>query len=349
MTTLTEESFQALVARHRAELRLHCYRMLGTSHDSDDMLQDTLLRAWRARDSLLDPLRARAWLYRIATNVCLDELSQRRTRALPSEVGPAASPRAGIAAADREAFLEPCPDSWYANVIPDPAARYQTHECVALAFVAALHHLTPAQRATLLLRDVVGLSAEETAEALGFSVEATNSALFRARSAAFAKLNGRDPADFARPRASQDALLARYLRAWNELDIDAFVQLLHDEVNTTMPPSPTWIAGRADNAAFYRSMFAAQRPGSFRALPMAANGQPAFAFYRALHAGEPRLQLRAIQLIDVREGAIVSIDHFMLPELGPIFGLRDALDGAVARDVRPCSTLIADPVRDDED
>jgi RNA polymerase sigma-70 factor (ECF subfamily) len=347
MATFSEESFQALVARHQSELRLHCYRMLGSSHDSEDVLQEALLRAWRARDSLQDPLRARAWLYRIATNVCLDELGRRRGRGLPVEAGPPADPRGGIAPPDREAFIEPCPDTWCANVIADPAARYETFECVALAFVAALHHLTPAQRATLLLRDVVGLSAEETADALGFGLEATNSALFRARSAVEAKLKGRNPADFARSTAGVDALLTRYLRAWNELDVEAFVLLLHDEVQTTMPPSPTWIAGHADNAAFYRTMFAAQRAGTFRALPTAANGQPAFAFYRTLSEGEPQ-RLRAIQLVEVRDDAIVSIDHFMLPELCSIFGLPEALDAAsseVALDARPCVAVAADALR----
>jgi RNA polymerase sigma-70 factor (ECF subfamily) len=340
MATFSQESFQALVARHQSELRLHCYRMLGSSHDSEDVLQEALLRAWRAIDSLQDPARARAWLYRIATNVCLDELARRRTRGLPVDVCPPANPHGGIAPSDREAFIEPCPDAWFANVISDPAARYETSECVALAFVAALHHLTPAQRATLLLRAVVGLSAEETAEALDFSLEATNSAVE-------AKLKGRNPADFARPSAGADALLARYLRAWHELDVEAFVMLLHDEVRTTMPPSPTWIAGRADNAAFYRSMFAVQRPGSFCALPTTANGQPAFAFYRSLAEGEPR-RLRAIHLVELRDDAIVSIDHFMLPELGSIFGLPDALDAgssAVALDARPCSVVAMEALR----
>jgi RNA polymerase sigma-70 factor (ECF subfamily) len=348
MPTFSEDSFRSLVARHRNELRLHCYRMLGSSHDSEDVLQEALLRAWRAIDSLQDPLRARAWLYRIATNVCLDELGRRRGRGLPVDAGPAADPRSGIASADREAFIEPCPGTWLENVTPDPAARYETSECVALAFVAALHHLTPPQRATLLLRDVVGLRAEETAEALGFSLEAANSALFRARSAVEAKLKGRNPADFARSSVSTDALLARYLRAWNELDVEAFVMLLHDEVNTTMPPSPTWIAGRAHNAAFYRAMFAAQRPGTFCAVPTAANGQPAFAFYRTVAEGEPR-RLRAIQLVELRGDAIVSIDHFMLPELCSIFGLPETLDAAssdIVLDARPCNVVAAEALRD---
>ncbi|HEY2736193.1 MAG TPA: RNA polymerase subunit sigma-70, partial [Polyangiales bacterium] len=319
MTASTEDAFVTLVERHRNELRLHCYRMLGSSHDSDDMLQETMIRAWRAKDSVQDAANLRAWLYRIATNVCLDELGRRRVRRLPDEAGPSSTAMSvEPAAADREAFIEPCPDAWFSGVSADPAARYETRECVALAFIAALQHLSATQRATLLLRDVVGLSAADTAKALELGVEAANSALFRARAAIETKLGGRDPSEFARPSAAIDALLARYLRAWNDVDIDAFIALLHAEVKTTMPPLPMWIDGRDRNAAFYRPMFAAQRPGIFMACPTAANGQPALAFYRANATDEP-YYLRAIQLIGVRDCAVVAIDHFMLPELFGFF------------------------------
>src|SRR5450432_813326 len=167
MAAFSDEALLELFERHRNELRLHCYRMLGSSHDTEDMLQESAIRAWRAKASILDRSSARAWLYRIATNVCLDELNNRRCRRLPFEVGPAAAdPNAVPAPAERESWVEPCPDAWFAGVTSDPAARYETRECVALAFIAALQHLTPSQRATLLLRDVVGLSAEETASAL---------------------------------------------------------------------------------------------------------------------------------------------------------------------------------------
>jgi RNA polymerase sigma-70 factor, ECF subfamily len=327
MAAFSDQAVTELFNRHKNELRLHCYRMLGSSHDTDDVLQEAAVRAWRSKASLLEPAHGRAWLYRIATNVCLDELERRRSRCLPFEAGPpTAKVDLASARAERESWIEPCPDAWRAGVTADPEARYQTREGVTLAFVAALQHLTAAQRATLLLRDVVGLSAEETAQALELSLEATNSALFRARRAVETKLQGNPPSQLAPPSTAVVGLLSRYLAAWNEMQVDAFIALLHDEVRTTMPPFPMWIAGRADNVAFYRPMFAAQRPGSFRAVLTAANGGPAFAFYRAPSPAEP-LRLRAIQLVELRDQLVVSIDHFVLPELGPVFGLADELEG----------------------
>src|SRR5215475_13294157 len=177
--------FSAAIAPLRAGLRLHCYRMLGSSHDSDDMVQETLLRAWRARDSLADPARVKPWLYRIATNACLDELARRSRRGLVSDVVPPVRGDSYPPAPPPEdaAWLEPMPDRWLTGAAADPEARYTLRESVALAFVAALQVLVPAQRATLLLRDVVGLRAEEAAEALDQSVSAANSALHRARAA----------------------------------------------------------------------------------------------------------------------------------------------------------------------
>jgi RNA polymerase sigma-70 factor (ECF subfamily) len=343
MAAFSEQELLELFERHRNELRLHCYRMLGSSHDTDDVLQEAALRAWRAKASLEEPASVRAWLYRIASHVCFDELARRRSRALPYEVGPpAAEANPSISPPEPEAWVEPCPATWFAEVTPDPEARYELQESVALAFVASLQHLTPVQRATLLLRDVVGLSAEETSRALSLGLEAANSALFRARTAVATKLEGKRPAlPSASPSAAVERVLARYLAAWNQLDIDAFVSLLHEEVRTTMPPSPTWIAGRAHNVAFYRPMFAAQRPGMFQAISTAANARAAFAFYRALADGEPH-RLRAIQLVELKGDAVVSIDHFLLPELGPAFGLPPELEriyGTTAPAAPPCIEL----------
>ncbi len=334
-----DHHFSELLQRHGNELRLHCYRLLGSSHDSDDMLQETLARAWRAKATLQHAENGRAWLYRIATNVCLDELGRRKKRLLASEAGPAAvEPNPVIGPGDRETCLEPCPDMWLEGVPGDPGARYEQREAVALAFVAALQHLTPTQRATLLLRDVVGFSAEETSKTLELGLEATNSALFRARAAVESKIAGKEPAAFASASLRDvDSLLERYLRAWNEFDLDAFVALLHDEVVTTMPPAPTWIARRPANVAFYRPMFAAQRRSSLRAVPIAANGERAFAFYRSTSPEEP-FRLRAIHLVAVRDTRIARIDHFMLPELHRVFALPETLEGAApaATDATPC-------------
>ncbi len=345
MSGFSDTALLELFERHRNELRLHCYRMLGSSHDADDMLQEAALRAWRGKGTLQDASSARAWFYRITTNVCLDEVGRRRSRSLPFEAGPPlVDPTSGALAAESEAFIEPCPQLWFDTLVSDPAARYEVRESVALAFVAALQRLTATQRATLLLRDVVGLSADETAQALEIGVQAANSALFRARSAVDSKLSGHDRSALESPDAATRSLLARYLAAWNQLDVEAFVGLLHDEVRTTMPPSPTWIAGRAHNIDFYRPMFGAHRPGSFAVVATAANAVAAFAFYRALVAGEPHA-LRAIQLIDVKDGAIVGIDHFLLPELGPVFGLPRELAPAqvdAVLDGRSCLELAAE-------
>lgn len=297
----------------RPGLRLHCYRMLGSSHDSDDIVQEAMLRAWRARGSLGDPARVKPWLYRIATNACLDELRSRTRRGLAQDI---AAPVPGdsfppAAPLDDAAWLEPMPDGWLAGCGDDPEARYTLRESVALAFVAALQVLSPAQRATLLLRDVVGLSAEETAEALEQSVSAANSVLHRARAAVEDKVARRDPATFAAAPADEQAL-ARYVRALEARDIDAMIALLHDEVHTAMPPSPTWVAGRADNIEFFRRMFARWGTEAIRVVPIGVNGAAGFEFHRGG-------AVRAIEAVEARDGKIFRMHHFMQPAVVALF------------------------------
>ena len=301
---MTEQDFASAVEPLRRALRVHCYRMLGTAHDSDDLVQETLLRAWRARESLADPARLRPWLFRIATNACLDELARRPRSVLASDVGapsPAGHPPA--APADEIPWLEPMPDAWLPHD-HDPAARYALRESVALAFVAALQVLSPAQRAVLLLRDVVGFSAEETAAALDQTVAATNSSLHRARRA----IEDVEPG----PSDIDDAVVARYVRAIAEQDVDAMLALLHEDIHTTMPPSPTWIAGRFENERFYRRMFAGWSPGEVRVVPIGVNGGLGFEFHRG---GE----LRAIEAVEVRAGRIYRMHHFMQPAVVAVF------------------------------
>jgi RNA polymerase sigma-70 factor, ECF subfamily len=313
MSDPIEPSFSDAVEPLRGALRLHCYRMLGSSHDSDDMVQETMLRAWRARDSLDDPARLRPWLYRIATNACLDELARRPRRVLATELRPAADPEQPAAEPlDEALWLEPMPDAWLAGAETDPDARYSLQESVALAFVAALQVLTPAQRATLLLRDVVGMSAEEAAAALDQSVSATNSALHRARTALDERVARREPGSFATAPADV-AAIAAYVRAIADCDIEAMIALMHADIHTSMPPSPTWIAGRAANAIFYRTMFAKWRVGDVAVTPLGANGQPGFAFHRGG-------QVRAIEVVELRDGLIARMHHFMQPALLPLFG-----------------------------
>jgi RNA polymerase sigma-70 factor (ECF subfamily) len=209
------------------------------------------------------------------------------------------------------------PDAWLAAIDEDDAsARYTLKESVALAFVAALQSLTPMQRATLLLRDVVGLSAEETAAALETGIGAANSALFRARQAVEEKCAPR--AELGAP--VDEALLARYVRAFESRDLDAFVALLHDDVVTTMPPRPMWLAGLAANTAFYARMFEGPISTGLRTLVTSANGQTALGYYRPEQPGVP-FTLHAIQVLTVRAGGIARIDHFMMKESFAAFGL----------------------------
>jgi RNA polymerase sigma-70 factor, ECF subfamily len=305
-------SFEALVEPHRAMLRLHCYRMLGSSNDSDDMVQETFIRAFRAQHTLRDPATARAWLHRIATNVCIDELARRPRRARGPELGPPADPDAPPMARTPDAeWLEPAPSAWLSGVSPEgdsPAAQYTLKESIALAFVAALQVLTPPQRAVLLLRDVVGLSAAETAEALACSVSSANSTLHRARVALEERVG---PRGVWSPETGVDrVLLERYVRAWEKGDLDAIIALLHDDVTLSMPPSPTWIAGRAAVARFFTSrVLQAVREHRFRTALVEANGSTAAGFYRLGDDGEGAFF--ALQVLEVKGERIRIIDHFM--------------------------------------
>lgn len=306
-------SFEALVEPHRATLRLHCYRMLGSSHDSDDMVQETLLRAFRAQHALEDPVSARAWLHRIATNVCLDELAKRPRRARGPELGPPSDPNLPPAAprADAE-WIEPAPTAWLACAAPaanNPAAQYTMKESIALAFVAALQVLTPSQRAVLLLRDVVGLSAVETAATLACSVSAANSTLHRARVTLEERVGPR--ADWTPELESVDrVLLERYVRVWDEGDLDAIVALLHEDVTLSMPPSPTWIAGRADVTRFFmKRVLEAVHEHRFSAVLVEANATIGAGFYRL--GDDAEAALFALQVLEAKDGRIRVIDHFM--------------------------------------
>src|SRR5690349_15158795 len=216
-----EAAFVQSLQPLRTAIRLHCYRMLGSSHDGDDVVQETMLRAWRAKDSLADDALLRPWLYRIATNVCLDELKRRPKRLYATDAfPPTADARPPLPRIEEPVWLEPMPDTWLEGIDErDPQARYALKESVALAFVAALQCLSPVQRATLLLRDVVGLSANETATALGASVPAANSALFRARTALEEKLGGPNPADIALQGEVDPTVLEQYVRAFEEANL----------------------------------------------------------------------------------------------------------------------------------
>lgn len=314
--------FDALLEQHRAVLRLHCYRMLGSSHDSEDMVQETFVRAFRAQHTLQDPTVARAWLYRIATNVCIDELARRPRRARGPELGPPSDPDAAPAPATPDCeWLEPVPSAWLSGTAQakSPGAEYTLKESVALAFVAALQVLTASQRAVLLLRDVVGLSAAETAQVLACSVASANSTLHRARVALEERVGPR--ATWSPEAGTVDrALLERYVRTWEKGDLEAIIALLHDDVTLSMPPSPTWISGRGAVARFFDNRVTRQlREGRFRTISVEANGSTAAGFYR-LDDEEKGWVFFALQVLEAKDGRVRRIDHFMSASaLAPFF------------------------------
>jgi RNA polymerase sigma-70 factor, ECF subfamily len=302
-----DATFLQLFAPHERELRLHCYRMLGSSHDCDDALQETMIRAWRAQQTLEDRGAVRSWLYRIATNTCLDELKKRKERPLPIHAVPAAlDPMAPpVPPSPEVTWLELCPDAWLSGVPRDPGAAYELKESVALAFVAAVQCLSAPQRAVLLLRDVVGLPAEETATALGMSTSAANSTLHRARKALRERLGGSEDAVVVDATSDVDEeLLRKYLRAWEALDLDELVTLFHDDITISMPPSPTWLRGKAAAVAFLKARSFAPLPRTI--VSIRANGQPALAGYIGG-------KLHAVQVLRFRQGRVLEAHQFLDP------------------------------------
>jgi len=319
------ESFQRLAEPHRRELQLHCYRMLGSLDDAEDLVQETFLRAWRALDRFEGRTSLRAWLYRIATNACLNALSSRRgadRRVLPENRGaPFEHPPNGAPVTEL-AWLEPYPDSaleGLADLAPGPAARYEMREAVQLAFVAAIQHLPPRQRAVLLLRDVLGWSAAETAGLLDASVAAVNSALQRGRATMERRFPAGQPTAQPETDERDRELLDRYVRAWEDDDLDELLALLREDAVLSMPPSPMWYRGRDSIATFVGWL--RHRKSRHRLVPTGANGQPAFLVYR-LGGGEGAEEWHphAVQVLTLREGQIAALTNFLDPHLVEAFG-----------------------------
>ena len=299
--------------------------MLGSVQDAEDLVQETFLRAWRGFSAFEGRASFRNWLYRIATNACLNALTSRAVarRLLPEALGPPAGGLPGDAPALDVAWLEPYPDALMEGVpdaAPGPEARYEMHEAVQLAFVAAIQHLPPRQRAALLLHDVLGWSAGETADLLESTVASVNSALQRARATLERRLPGSRPG--AQPDERQRALVERYVRTWEDRDLDGFVALLREDVVLTMPPWPQWYVGRAA----IREVFAwVWRGARFRIVVTAANRQPALAMY-ARSGGESGWEAHAIQLLDFQGGSIAALRTFREARLFTRFGLPDVME-----------------------
>ncbi|MFN0305720.1 MAG: RNA polymerase subunit sigma-70 [Burkholderiales bacterium] len=314
--------FATLVAPHRRVLAAHCYRMLGSWTEAEDALQDALSRAWQAHPRFEGRAAIETWLYRIATNACLTTLQKRPRRSVPELMGSAVRADEGMAHALEEArWIEPFPDR--VLEVPDIESATIKRESVALAFVVALQHLPPRQRAVLLLRDVVGYDATEVAAMLAISIAAANSALARARAtlAQTRRLNVAPAINML--NADQALLLNRYVAAWETRDVDSLVALLAEEATFSMPPFPTWFEGRSAITEVLRGrIFARER--RFRLLPIIASGQPAFAVYK-MENGAARYAPHGIQLIWLDARSIASVITFLKPRLVTAFGLPTEL------------------------
>jgi RNA polymerase sigma-70 factor (ECF subfamily) len=312
------DAFRELTEPHLRELQVHCYRMLGSFQDAEDALQDTLLAAWQGLVGFGGRASLRTWLYRIATNRCLDarrSASRRPAKAWDvSGVEPPEPSRLG-----EVVWLQPFPDALLEGapgVPPGPEARYETAEAVSLAFVTALQVLPPRQLAVLILRDVLGFHASEVAGMLDSTVESVNSALKRAR----ASLQRRQPAVGREPppasgSPAEDAIVAKFARAWESADLDALVALLTDDVFISMPPMPFGYEGRDAVGSFCASLFGAGR--RFDLVPTRANGQPAFGAYLRPPAGiRHGTGLYVLTLTGERICAMTRFDNSVLPYFG---------------------------------
>ncbi|NIO39566.1 MAG: sigma-70 family RNA polymerase sigma factor, partial [Burkholderiales bacterium] len=307
------DAFSALAEPHRLELQAHCYRMLGSAQDAEDLVQETLLRAWRRLDTYAGRAPFRAWLYKIATNACLDVLDRRPKRTLPVAKVEASDPGEPLAPPISEPiWLEPYPDELLAASDSNPEARYDARESISLAFLTALQVLPPRQRAIVILRDVLDWRAREVAESLDTTVSAVNSALHRARTTLAKHYQTRDvegiksaPADDA-----LSTLLDRYVRAWERAEIDTLISLLTEEVTFPMPPSPSWYQGRPAVRAFISAnILDGDARGRWRLLPTRANGRPAFAWYKR-DPSRAVYNAFAIQVLTVDGNLIADITTF---------------------------------------
>jgi RNA polymerase sigma-70 factor (TIGR02960 family) len=310
-----EQAFRELTDPYRRELQVHCYRMLGSMQDAEDVLQETMLAAWRGLDDFGGRSSLRTWLYRIATNRCLNALRDNSRR-------PQAEPIRTV----EPTWLEPYPDVLLddlADADPGPDARYETKEAVTLAFVAALQHLPPSQRAVLVLRDVLGYRAAEVAAMLAVTETSVNSTLQRARATLDARLPDRGRAPLPRS-ARESELVQRYAEAFEQGDVDRLVALLTDDAMVTMPPQPLEVHGPIAIARFFRER-EWWGEGRMRLIPTRANGQPAFGVYlRDPHA--PVIRAHGIVVLTLDGDGISQITRFGDTSLFARFGLPRMLD-----------------------
>lgn len=317
------DAFARATSRYRRELEVHCYRMVGSLEDAEDLVQETLLRAWRRRETFQGRSTLRAWLYGIATNACLDLLERRRRRVLPYAAGPPADPYAVPPPASEFGWLEPYPDHRLDELVdaePELADTVAARETIELAFLVAIQQLPPRQRAVLILRDVIGWTTLETADLLATSTVATKSALQRARETVKRHLPA-ERLDWSRARPTdpaERALLARYVDAWHRADLDALVALLAADARLAMPPTPAWYLGRDAIRTFLsRNPLAPGAPLHLH-VPTAANRQPAFAVFVPSQTGPRPL---ALEVVRIDNGRVATIDVFRQPSLLETFAV----------------------------
>jgi RNA polymerase sigma-70 factor (ECF subfamily) len=312
------EDFADLTGRFRGELLAHCYRMLGSAGEAEDLVQETYLRAWRSFDGFEGRASVRTWLYRIATNVCLTAIERRGRRPLPSGLGgPAEDPEASVVAGPEVPWLQPFPGTLLAGEGGDPAAVAVSRAGIRLAFVAALQYLSAKQRAVLILRDVLEWPAAEVADLLGTTTTAVNSGLRRARAQLAQALPAED--ELAEPaEPDRRALLDRFAAAIEDADVSALAELLREDVALEMPPMLTWFTGRPAVAGFVASHLLTE-PGRLRLVRVMANGQPAFAVYQREPGGGHHAH--AVLVLTVTRTGITRIVSFQNPGLFGSFGL----------------------------
>jgi RNA polymerase sigma-70 factor (ECF subfamily) len=327
------QEFGRLSEPFRRELKVHCYRMMGSVHEAEDLVQETYLRAWRRFDSFenVEGGSFRAWLYRIATNACLNALARRKNvqRLLPDQLGPATLQKPSTAATDVP-WLEPYPDAYLEGIgdeATNPEGRYSSREAVQLAFIATIQLLSPRQRAALLLCDVLGWAAVEAATLLEGSTASINSALQRARETLAKHYPDGRPPVTPHLTPAQQRLLGRYLDAWQGHDVDGFAALLKEDATVTMPPWREWFVGRDTILSF----FAAWNCNGLRLAPTGANGQPAFAVYERTVGAESQWAARSIHVLTLEHEMISTMTVFgppVGPKLFKSFGLPLILSDA---------------------
>ncbi|HLO13337.1 MAG TPA: sigma-70 family RNA polymerase sigma factor [Anaerolineales bacterium] len=327
--------FSALTESYRRELQVHCYRILGSLHEAEDMVQETLLKAWKRLDTYEGRASFRSWLYKIATNSCLDFLDRRKSRRLlPFEKLSPADPMTPILPPTTEiSWLEPFPDEWLGDKSAlNPEARYSDSESISLAFLAALQVLPPRQRAVLILRDVLDFSAVETADVLELTVSSVNSALHRARTTLSQRYPHGEMEDSTMPPTDERTqwLLDHFVQAWENADVNGLVALLKADAALAMPPSPSWYQGQNAIGTFVAGtvfgeggMFTGQALNRWRLLPTRANGSPAFAIYQRDEQNE-YLPFGLI-VLTIEGDKLSQIISFIDPSLPPLFGFPAAL------------------------